>query len=157
MSTTSTTTLSASPHREPPDSVPLAEYETLRKENEQLRARVNRRDTAKRVGRSLGVFVLTLLACSVLTYAGWFCLFRGTAWGARARQNAEREATAYAARSGHTVVGVYCAGEVGAPADGETMCTVITTTAPAAHPLILGCDDDDPIANDGCKAHVNTP
>lgn len=135
----------------------MAEYETLRKENEQLRARVNRRDTAKRVGRFLLTVVASVLVATVVAYAGWFCLFRGTAWGARARQNAEREAVRTIQQRYGQTVPVWCA--------GDNQCEVwrircegmVPSGGTARMTVALCCDDDEASANDGCTNTTTTP
>ncbi len=152
-----TTTLSVSPHREPPDSVPLAEYETLRRENEQLRARVNRRDAVKRVGRFLLTVVASVLVVAVVAYCGWFCLFRGTAWGARARQNAEREAVRTIQQHYGQTVPVWCAGDNHCEV-WRIRCEGTALFSPSQRVnVVLCCDDDEASANDGCTEPNSTP
>jgi hypothetical protein len=98
-------------------------------------------------GWGTAVFVLALTVFGVY----WGC-FRGSAWGLRARQNAEREAVRYAQ-------GIYpgthlraiCEEESHGP-NGTLKCQVFG----GSEKLDLNCDDDEPFRNDGCTRSVHT-
>lgn len=148
-------TTETSAYREKPAHVPIAEYERVVAENNNLRGElatakkgVARRGTLTAFARGVGWFAVTVTIAAIVVYAVWFCTLRGTAWGENARRNAEREATAYATRVyGSPPLGVACGKPEGW--DGELRCAV-RYNAPVGT-VEMRCDDDDPIANDGCR------
>ena len=137
-----------SAYREKPVHVPVEEYERVVAENKGLRSElaaakksVSRRETLSAFARGVGWFAVTVPVAAIVVYAVWFCTLRGTAWGENARRNAEREATAYATRVyGTPPLAVACRGD---------RC-IVRLSAPLGM-AELRCDDDDPIANDGCR------
>ncbi len=141
-------TTETSAYREKPAHVPIAEYERVVAENNNLRGElatakkgVARRETLTAFARGVGRLAVTVPVAAIVVYAVWFCTLRGTAWGERARRNAEREATAYATRLyGAAPLGVVCRGDTCYARFDDSIGTVK-----------LYCDDDDPIANDGCR------
>jgi hypothetical protein len=146
-------TTETSAYREKPAHVPIAEYERVVAENNNLRGELAtakkgavRRETLTAFARGVGWFAVTVPIAAIVVYAVWFCTLRGTAWGENARRNAEREATAYATRVyGTAPLGVVCSDAN----EGEQRCAV-RYNAPVGT-VEIRCDDDDPIANDGCR------
>lgn len=134
--------------------VPREEYERVKRELSSsqnnvrlLEKRLDRRELASRVFRNI---LAALVACAVV--AGlWYGLFRGCAFGAAARQNAEREARVYATRKyGETPLSVWCEDPYG-PVDDLTCYARLPNHA---EPVKFYCDDDAPSHNDGCRTVV---
>lgn len=120
-------------------------------ENEKLRAElasVNRWGWVRELPRKAGL-VFALMAClAIVFYAIWFCTLRGVAWGERARHNAKREALVHATRQyGLSPTSTVCDAE-DTKGSGVLHCLVLMPNMP--FPAVLECDDDDPVANDGC-------
>lgn len=125
----------------------IAENQSLRQELEAARERIasSRRETLHAFGRGVGWFALTLAVGLPLVFVVWFSIFRGMAWGDRARRNAEREATVYVTRLHGAPLGVACGHFV----EGDLRCAA---RLPGwNHLIVLTCDDDEPSANDGCE------
>lgn len=124
----------------------VAENKSLRSELATAKKGVARRETLTAFARGVGWFAVTVTIAAIVVYGVWFCTLRGTAWGENARRNAEREATAYATRVyGTAPLGVACRDAN----EGEQRC-VVRYNAPVGT-VEIRCDDDDPIANDGCR------
>ena len=128
----------------------VAENSNLRGELAAAKKGVARRATLTAFARGVGWFAVTVTIAAIVLYAGWFCTLRGTAWGERARRNAEREATAYATRVyGTPPLAVACSSAESGALEGELRC-VVRYNAPIGT-VEVRCDDDDPITNDGCR------
>lgn len=147
-------TITSEPFREKPANVPAADYDRVVEENQKLRNDIaaaqkyqSRAETLGKVARGIGWFAATVPITSIVVFVFWFACIRGAAWGERARLNAEREATTYATRViGASPAGVVCDDE---DADiGVKHCVVVYRNL--REPIVLRCDDDEPIANDGC-------
>lgn len=76
--------------------------------------------------------------------------FRGTAWGARARANATREAREYlSVRYGVVSPAVICHTETLNGAKCEAVIGPVV--------VVVTCDDDESVTNDGCKYESSMP
>lgn len=147
--------MTTEPFREKPSHVPVADYDRVCAENAALRVEVrtltrsrNRRETLGKVARGLAWFTVTVPVAALIVYGVWFVCVRGVAWGERARRNAEREATAYVTRTrGVSPLSVVCDDAQTHHGPGTALCNALM---PDRSVVEVECDDDDPVANDGC-------
>lgn len=154
VSTSVTTTTVTTPYREQAPTVPLAEHQLVVEERDKLRAQVNRRATwgerfARLRSAALSALVVATIAAATVTLCWW--VGRGIAWGDKARGNAEHAATVYARQTGHPSSLVYCNMQNCNSTWEGAFCTV-TYPPTSGHDDMrtLCCDDDNPVANDGC-------
>lgn len=120
------------------------EYTDL--QNEYYELKNERRFQLKRAGVRAAGFSFVAVCTALLLALVWWGGFKGTAWGNKARSNAEREALAYvSARHPQTTFRAYCSEPTGM---GFLRCELF---APSQPPTVIYCDDDDAPYNDGCR------
>ena len=94
---------------------------------------------------------MALVAFVGFVYGFWWVCFKDTAYGAKARQNAEHEAASYVSRRYGPVTGAVCHHGGGAP----WLECFVRLAESTLLPIIVYCDDDEPGSNDGCRGGGN--
>lgn len=125
------------------ETAQFKEYEDIKKLLEEEKLKVKAINVGASIMRGIGWFAVTVSTLLAIGLLCWFTMFRGIAFGVTARQNAETEAR----RAGTAMFGpsaefrVLCTGQW-----GQSNCSIIK----GDKTIYLNCDEDDPIANDGC-------
>ena len=129
------------------------EFKRVVEENRQLRSEWRQRSRNVFWGAA-GVSVVSILVLGVVFLFYWTC-FRGSAWGVRARRNAEREALAYTGRTyPNSTLRANC---YDSPVlNGELSCEVYGARGGSVVIKIV-CDDDEAFRNDGCRNAMENP
>lgn len=155
--------MDTSPPRETAASglVPVAIHDAVLAENSNLkhnltvaRATIATHDKLGKFASGVGWFAVALPIALFVGHCAWFVFVRGVAWGEPARRNAEREAAAFVTRMHGTVpAGVVC-DDTDTNGSGVLHCIarIVESNPPVQRVVEVECDDDDPVANNGCVA-----
>jgi len=146
------------PHRSTPlNMIPIEDYNKVVKELETACNKIKKLESRKSLRESFVSFftwlqqhdfcITSMVVIAVLVCVTWCCV-KDSAYGVKARQNAEREAASYVSRRYGPVSTTVCGDTNHSDRYQECFVRLVDTTKP---PVIVYCDDDYPNSNDGCR------